>query len=67
MPENAMAAEISDVPPQDRKYSKGLLDMMTVLASEFIELGKFETQKRMIEAVEFPEDIIRYIDRKENK
>ena len=59
--------ETENTDPKLRKYTQGLSDMMFTVAQEMLELGKFEAQKRMIEAVDFPEDIMRYIDRKEKK
>lgn len=44
-------------------YNRGLKDMAFLYAKEFIELGKFETQRRLINN---PEDLLNIIDKNKN-
>jgi len=53
-------SESSDVEAKDRKYVQGLIDMISTIAVEVVELGKFEAQRRMIEG---PEDLLNMIDK----
>jgi len=55
-----MKQEVDEAEPRDKRYAKGLLDMMHTIADEMIELGKFEAQRRMINS---PEDLLKMIDR----
>lgn len=52
--------EIDSEENKDKKYAAGLYDMMRTIATEFIELGKFEAQRRMIQG---PEDLLSIIDK----
>jgi hypothetical protein len=45
---------------KSKKYAMGLQDMMYSIAEEFVQLGKFEAQKRMINS---PEDLFKMIDK----
>jgi hypothetical protein len=45
---------------KSKKYSMGLRDMMFTVAEEFVTLGKFEAQRRMIDS---PEDLLKMIDK----
>jgi hypothetical protein len=56
-----MKKELEDVPANDKRYAQGLLDMMFTIADEFIELGKFEAQRRLINN---PQDLLDMIDKK---
>jgi hypothetical protein len=55
-----MGEQILSVPPEVERYSAGLVDMMATIADEFIELGKFEAQRRMIDN---PSDLFKIIDK----
>ena len=44
-----------------KKYAQGLLDMMHTITKEFIELGKFEAQRRLINT---PEDLLKLSENK---
>ena len=55
-----MREEAKDVPPQQKRYATGLVDMMNTIAQEMIELGKFEAQRRLINS---PDDLLRMIDK----
>jgi hypothetical protein len=48
-------AEAMHSDTKERKYARGLVDMMHTIAQEFIELGKYEAQRRMINT---PQDIL---------
>ena len=50
-----MQKEVETVDPKNKKYTSGLLDMMSTIAQEIVELGKFEAQRRMINT---PQDIL---------
>jgi hypothetical protein len=50
-----MQIESENVDPKNKKYTNGLLDMMSTIAEEIVELGKFEAQRRMINT---PQDIL---------
>lgn len=58
-----MRQEIRHSNPADKRYAIGLYDMMHTIAQEICELGKFESQRRMIDS---PEDLLELID-KHNK
>ena len=60
----SMNEEVKMADPKDKRYAAGLLDMMTTLAEELVELGKFEAQRRMIDS---PEDLLDIIDRFKDK
>lgn len=53
-----MREEAKDAPLPQKKYATGLVDMMNTIASEMIELGKFEAQRRMIDT---PEDLLKMV------
>ena len=55
-----MKKEIAGVPEESKDYARGLLDMMFTISQEIIELGKFETQRRMINN---PQDLLDMIDK----
>ena len=55
-----MKQEIEDAPMHSRKYATGLFDMMSTIAQEIVELGKYEAQRRMINS---PEDLLKMIDK----
>ena len=55
-----MKKEIAGVPEENKDYARGLLDMMFTISQEIIELGKFETQRRMINN---PQDLLDMIDK----
>ena len=57
----SMVKEAKEADPKDKKYVRGLLDMMSTIATETVELGKFEAQRRMINS---PEDLLKMIDKK---
>jgi hypothetical protein len=59
-----MKSEIESAPTEHKRYAIGLLDMMTTIAEETIELGKYEAQRRMINT---PEDLFRISDLHKNK
>lgn len=46
---------------QEKRYARGLVDMMRTIAEEFIELGKYEAQRRMINT---PQDILNLAEKK---
>ena len=50
-----MQIEIENVEPKNKRYTRGLLDMMSTIAEEMVQLGKFEAQRRMINT---PQDIL---------
>jgi hypothetical protein len=58
-----MNKEIEDVDSKDKRYAQGLIDMMGTIASEIVELGKFEAQRRMIDT---PQDILDMFDKRNN-
>jgi len=43
-----MQSEIKNAEPKDKRYAMGIYDMMHTIATETVELGKFEAQRRMI-------------------
>jgi len=53
--------EIEEDPEAKTPYSRGLKDMAFMIANEFIELGKFETQRRLINT---PEDLLKLSEKK---
>jgi hypothetical protein len=55
-----MNKEVESVDSKDKRYAQGLIDMMHTLATEIVELGKFEAQRRMINN---PEDLLKMIDK----
>ena len=55
-----MNKEIEEVDSKDKRYAQGLIDMMGTIASEMVELGKFEAQRRMIDT---PQDILDLFDK----
>ena len=55
-----MNKEIEEVNSKDKRYAQGLIDMMGTIASEMVELGKFEAQRRMIDT---PQDILDLFDK----
>ena len=55
-----MVKEVEEIHPSELKYARGLLDMMHTIASEMVELGKFEAQRRLINS---PDDLLRMIDK----
>ena len=55
-----MRKEVKDISPSEKKYARGLLDMMQTIAMEINELGKFEAQRRMIDT---PEDLLKMVDK----
>ena len=55
-----MSDEAKDIPAKDKKYAQGLVDMMYTIAEEFVELGKFEAQRRMINN---PQDLLDMVDK----
>ena len=59
-----MRREIEDADPKSKRYAAGLLDMMSTIAYEVVELGKFEAQRRMINT---PEDLLKMVDKKKSK
>ena len=50
-----MVDELKNLSTEEITYGKGLVDMMAAITYEFIELGKFEAQRRMINT---PQDIL---------
>ena len=50
-----MQIEVENVEPKNKRYTRGLLDMMSTIAEEMVQLGKFEAQRRMINT---PQDIL---------
>jgi len=58
-----MEAEIEKAEPKDKRYAMGIYDMMHTIATETVELGKFEAQRRMIQG---PEDLLKMIDKANN-
>lgn len=56
-----MHKEVLEIDPTEKKYALGLLDMMQTIATEMVELGKFEAQRRLINT---PQDILDMIDKK---
>lgn len=58
-----MVKEVKDADAKDKRYAQGLVDMMSTIAIEVVELGKFEAQRRMIEG---PEDLLKLIDKAGN-
>jgi hypothetical protein len=56
-----MSKEVDDVNPKEKKYAMGLLDMMHTITDEFLQLGKFEAQRRLIDT---PQDILDMFDNK---
>ena len=52
---NIMVDELKNLSTEEITYGKGLVDMMAAITYEFIELGKFEAQRRMINT---PQDIL---------
>lgn len=55
-----MLEEVEAINPNEKKYAQGLMDMMHTIADEFVQLGKFEAQRRLIDS---PEDLLRMIDK----
>jgi hypothetical protein len=56
-----MVKEVEIIDPREKKYAQGLLDMMHTIANEFVQLGKFEAQRRLIDT---PQDILDMFDNK---
>jgi hypothetical protein len=56
-----MQAEIENAEPKNKRYAMGIYDMMHTIATEIIELGKFEAQRRMINSAD---DLLNMIDKK---
>ena len=56
-----MLEEVSGVEDGVKQYAQGLLDMMHTIADEFVQLGKFEAQRRLIDT---PQDILDMFDKK---
>ena len=54
-----MKKEVERAEPKNKRYAVGLLDMMSTIAQEIVELGKYEAQRRMINS---PEDLLKMID-----
>lgn len=53
---NKIQDEIEQDAESNTQYTSGLKDMMFMIANEFVELGKFETQRRLINT---PEDLLK--------
>jgi len=55
-----MKKEVDSAETKDRRYAKGLFDMMATIADEIVQLGKFEAQRRMINNAD---DLLKMIDK----
>jgi len=55
-----MKKEVDLAETKDRRYAKGLFDMMATIADEIVQLGKFEAQRRMINNAD---DLLKMIDK----
>ena len=55
-----MTKEVNVAEVKDKRYARGLIDMMSTIAIEVVELGKFEAQRRMINNAE---DLLKMIDK----
>jgi len=57
---NLMVQEVKNLDEKEIPYARGMVDMIAAIANEFIEFGKFEAQRRLIDS---PEDLLAMIDK----
>jgi len=55
-----MKQEVNEIDRKDQRYAQGLLDMMSTIADELVQLGKFEAQRRLINN---PQDLLDMVDK----